>query len=216
MANRTAALLANMAATTALVDSMIAKAKGQPLPAKEEPKALENGSRAYTVSDWIPSCSKCGRSGCDKEPRECGQATWFPIFHLVNLVVRAGAVVSATCREGRRPGGEPCSKAECKHISRAKDAWSGLPSKGVDLAAMYGMADSMPKCPNCRETWSVSRAGDAFECRNPVCVRDGKPWRFEEGSTAKPPPMRHDLVVRDREPGRVVRKQSTTKRWGAL
>jgi len=216
MVNRTAALLAQMAATVSLIDGLIAKAKGQPLPEKVEPQAPENGSRTYTVSDWMPTCSKCGRSKCVEEPRECGQATWFPIFHLVSLVIRGSVVVSATCREGKKPGGVPCSKADCKHVKRAVEAWVGLPSKGVDLMAVYGVADAMPKCPNCRERWGVSQAGDAFECRNPVCVRDGRPWRFKEGDTAKPPPMRHDLVIRDREPGRVVRKQNTTKRWGTL
>lgn len=219
MKNRTAALLANMAATASLMDGLIAKAKGID-PKKPEPKAppvkLEDGSRTYLVADWMPTCSKCGRSGCDTTPRECGSASWFPIFHRVDLVIRGGVVVSSSCHEGRKAGGGPCAKEPCRHVDRVKNAWGGIPDKGVELSIVSGVQVGMPKCPSCRERWSVSVKGDGFECRNPVCVRDGQRWQFKVGDTAKPPPMRDELVINEREPGRVIHKRQTTKKWGAL
>jgi hypothetical protein len=207
-----------MAATVSLIDGLIAKVKGLPEPKPQAPAApLENGSRTYTVSDWMPTCSKCGRKACGEEPRECGQSSWFPIFHMVVLVIRNGVVTQATCREGKKLDGVPCAKVPCKHIDRVKTALAGGKSKGVDISMMSTLAEQMPKCPNCREKWGViSQTGDYFECRNPVCVRDERSWRFKKGDTARPSPMRHELVVRDREPGRVVRKRQTTKMWGAL
>lgn len=216
--NRTAALLANMTATIALVDSMIAKAKGLSEPKPQEPKApLENGSRTYIVSNWMPTCFKCSRFGrCSEEPRECDQVNWFPVFHRVDLTIHNGAVVSITCREGKKAGGQPCHNAKCKHITRVEDVLSGTLEKGVELSMVSRVANAMPKCPNCRERWGISQVGDDFECRNPVCVRNGKSWRFKVGDTARPASMRNDLVIRDREPGRVIRKQNITKRWGTL
>lgn len=218
--NRTAALLANMAATTSLIDGLIAKAKGLPEPKQPEPKAppvkVENGNRTYLVSDWMPTCGKCGKKGCDETLRGCGNAQWFPIFHRVNLIISGGAVVASSCREGRKAGGAPCAKAPCKHVDRAKEAWAGLPARGVDLNMISGVHTEMPKCPSCREKWGVTAKGDGFECRNPVCVRDGRLWQFKVGDTAKPPPMRDELVIRERDPGRVIHKRTPAKKWGAL
>jgi hypothetical protein len=134
----------------------------------------------------------------------------------VDLTIHNGAVVSITCREGKKAGGQPCHNAKCKHITRVEDVLSGTLEKGVELSMVSRVANAMPKCPNCRERWGVSQVGDDFECRNPVCVRDGKSWRFKVGDTARPASMRNDLVIRDREPGRVIRKQNITKRWGTL
>jgi hypothetical protein len=215
--NRITSLLAKMDATASLINILIDKAKGKVPPIKKEPIVPENGIRTYIVSDIMPSCVKCGKSNCGEQPRDCGQASWFPIFHRVVMTITNGIVVSVKCNDGRKSGGEPCDKAPCKHIERAKNAWLGLPSKGVDLSMISGVPVTMPKCPNCREQWSVNLVGeDKYECHSPACMRDEKPWQFEAGSKDRPPPMRNTLSMRDRDPGRVIVKRGISKRWGML
>lgn len=208
MPGRTAALLAQMAATSALIDSLISKAKGERKPEPEAPKSLGSGTRAYTVSNMMPSCARCSRRGrCGESPRECGQASWFPVFHRVSVILDNGAVVSTTCRSGRKGDGEAC-EGKCRHAARALAVLAGGSDRGVELALVLGKSEAVPKCPNCREKWGVAaRGGGEWECRNPVCARDGRPWRFREGDTGRPPPMRHSLVIMDREPGRLVVKR---------
>jgi hypothetical protein len=208
--SRTAALLAQMAATTRRIDGMIAAAKGTaPAVTPKAPKAPESGNRAYVVSDWRLTCSKCPKNGkCDEMRHECGRASGFPIFHRVSMTLVNGTVVSTVCREGAKGDGGPCLDGKCRHVTRALEAMAGGESRGVELSAVFGTTNAALRCPNCRQVWGVTAKGDGeYECRNPVCARDGIPWVFRDGMTKRPKPMRHSLVIMDRDPGRVVVKR---------
>lgn len=206
-----AVLMAQMAASAAVIDGLIAKARGaEPKAEPKPPEGLGSGSRAYVVTDWRPTCSRCAKAGrCGDLPRQCGMAAWFPIEHRVTLRLVDGVVVGAVCLEGRRGGKGGCRDGDkCRHMPRALDALAGREPRGVELSLVLGAARTMPRCPNCRETWGVSeRADGRHECRSPVCARDGRPWVFGDGTEERPKPMRHDLVIRDREPGRLVVKR---------
>lgn len=205
------AMVAKLEAADREVGELLAKLRGgEPsAPATaQEARGLGSGSRAYRVSDWRSTCSGCPRRGrCSDDKRECGQARWFPLVHYVTLTSRAGVVVGSTCCDGRKAGGPPCSEPKCKHVDRALAVAGGKEDKGVELVIVSGEHDTMPKCPNCRERWSVSRVGDSHECRNPTCARDGRPWRFSVGDASRPSPMRRTLSILEREPGKVVVKR---------
>jgi len=92
------------------------------------------------------------------------------------------------------PGPEDDDKTQ-KRVEREK----GL----VELSSIShtDSDDHMPKCPNCRETWSVSRVEDnTYTCRSPVCMRKDRrgrtePWRFTLGEdNARPTAGRHGWV----------------------
>jgi len=207
---RIAALLTQMAATASIIDGLIAKAKGE--GGKKEPSAplgLGNGSRVYVVTDWMPTCSKCAKRGrCGEKPRQCGMASWFPIEHRVSLTLVDGLLVGAVCQEGRKGDKGVCRDGDgCRHVARVVNALTGKESRGVELSTTFVAARTMPKCPNCRETWGITERGDGrYECRSPVCARDGKSWVFGDGTEVRPKPMRHELVIMDRDPGRLVVK----------
>ncbi len=221
--SRAKEMMEAMAATASRVDALMAKAMGKPEP-KPKPEPAKagpgSGSRSYRVSDWRSTCSGCPRDGkCGMDKRECGSARWFPIVHYVSLRHRGGAVVSAGCCDGRKAGGPRCADDDpdkrCRHIERAIAAMEGRvgkdgkPDRGVELVMVSGDAEVVPRCPSCRDRWGVtaSRTGKAWECRSPVCVRDGKPWTFDDGDVGKPAPMRHGLVILGRDPGRMLMKR---------
>lgn len=84
------------------------------------------------------------------------------------------------------PGPDDTDDKVRRRIEREKEL--------VDLSSISRMNtdDRMPKCPNCRETWSVSRISDEFSCRSPVCQRADRrgrmrPWRFTLGTDNTPP-----------------------------
>jgi len=207
--SRLAATMAKLAETGAAIDRIMGKEPKAPKP--EAPAGLGTGSRAYRVSDWHPTCHGCLKNGrCSEDKRECGWVKWFPIMHYVSLSYKDGVVVSSMCCDGRKPGGPPCSEDECKHVDRVLDFMGGKEDRGIEMVMVSGPpSETMPKCPNCRQRWSVSRSADGFECRNPTCSRDGKAWKFSAGDKSRPEPMRRGLVVLDREPGR-----TTVKRQG--
>lgn len=203
------AMVAKLGAADREVGDLLAKLRGkEPKAPAPEPRGLGSGHRAYRVSDWRSTCSGCPRNGhCSADKKECGQARWFPLVHYVTVTTRAGVVVGSTCCDGRKAGGQPCSEPKCKHVDRALAAAGGKEDMGVELVIVSGEHDAMPKCPNCRERWSVSRVEGGYECRNPTCSRDGRSWRFVEGGTERPSPMRRTLSILDREPGKVVVKR---------
>jgi len=189
----------------------IAKVKGIPLYKSVTPL---NECRSYTVEDWAATCSGCSLSGrCSENKWQCGKSRWFPIPHFVTMSFKDGVLISSTCSDGKRPG-PPCKKKDCDHIGRAIDAVDGREAKGVSLHSISKPPVHVPKCPNCRERWSVSLVNNLYECRNPTCQREGKPWQFEEGSTERPKPIRKEWVIRDKEPGRVQVKREQCKKWG--
>jgi hypothetical protein len=218
--NRVAGLLARMASSSAAVDRMISRAKAggkveaKPVaePEPSAPAGLGDGIRVYTVTDWRPTCSRCSRQGrCGESQMGCENVSWFPISHRVTLTVVGGEVVWSVCREGVRGDKGGCRDGEdCRHADRAIKFLRGEEAKGVELSMSVGSPGKVPVCPVCRQNWCVSPSsvvGKSWECRGPVCERDGEPWRFDEGDASRPAPMRHSLVIMDRDPGRVVVKR---------
>lgn len=205
-----AALIAQMEASASIIDGLIAKARGGgPKAEPAAPEGLGSGSRTYTVTDWMPTCSRCRDQGrCGESPRQCGKSSWFPIEHRVTLSLVGGSLVGAVCREGRKGDRGGCRDGGgCRHVARAVDAMAGREARGVELSTVVGAAERVPVCPNCHQRWGVSASSGgrkAWECRNPVCSRDGASWEFDEGDADRPKPMRHGLVIRDRDPGREV------------
>jgi hypothetical protein len=178
-----------------------------------------DGLRTYVVSDIRRTCVRCARNGkCGRDPKTCEDVSFFPIPHFVALEFAGGKIVRSSCSEGRKVGGPPCRDDGCKHIGRAVDKMTGV-SDGrlVELSLTMGKSESVPKCPNCREKWGVTALpNDRFSCRNPTCAREGVPWVFEAGSKDRPPPMRDDLMIRDKDGGCEVVKRETTKRWSGI
>ena len=136
----------------------------------------------------------------------CEHQHWFPICYRVQLVTDgSGRVVRSVCRRGRK-GGEPCGQAAsgkhaCGHIELAMKHLAGKlepRERGrVEVSNIThnpeGFRPGSIRCPNCRQTWCVSPAGNAgaYECRSPVCMRKDKrgrekPWRFRPGTDERP------------------------------
>jgi len=201
--NQTAIMIDRLAARANLVGDAISKAKGE-LP-KPKASSLSDGHRSYIVSDWRSTCSRCPKTECQLESRECDLATFFPVFHKVDVEISGGIVVRASCREGKKAGGTLCGE-KCRHIDRVQDALEGREAKGVEISIISSPVETMPKCPNCGQRWAVSQRGVVFECRSPTCSRDGKPWLFKKGDMDRPSPIRHGLSIMRRDPGRMVRK----------
>lgn len=138
-------------------------------------------------------------------------------FHLMERIEGAEAPPEKA-PEPRRSAIPRCSDDDpdnrCRHIRlalKAADGTLGVPGpddtddrdrnrilreKGlVELSNIShtDTDDRMPKCPNCGETWSVSRVeGDTYTCRSPVCRRTDRrgritPWEFTLGAENKPP-----------------------------
>lgn len=210
MTKKTTILLARLAKTASLADSLIAKAKG--ITKQAVTHSVENGgseNRIYLVLSWNPSCKGCKKEGkCSDNKRECDSVKWFPLYNNVHVHIENNSITSALCRVGRKHGGLQCDKSpKCKHIERVEKYIAGLESKGVELSGVFKHHSAMPTCPNCKQKWGVkiSHGEKNYECHNPVCVRENKSWDFNIGDENRPTPMRNELVIIDKEPGRTRR-----------
>lgn len=228
-----------------------AAAPRRPLHAPIPAPAGEREGRTYVVSSFrLAPCPV----GCPEDGRPwgppCPHQHWFPIHNRVVLDIADGSV-RLSCSEGRKAGGPCCRRwdpsedgAPCEHSDLALKAWRGelgVPEsddpkdvrrasfeKGrVELSVIHKGTPHVPRCPHCRETWSVSPATDAdrrrwrkgrkkgakepeqlWSCRSPVCSRPGRrggslPWIFAEGTDERPKgATRHETPVREGWPWR--------------
>ena len=172
------------------------------------------GSRIFVVSDWRRTRCKAGPggNGCAVFHAEgrCDHQRPFPILHTVVVRLDGGTVVSATCHQGRKAGGQPCEADEpdkrCRHVKMATEhaLGGGKPDDPIETSIVFADSEVMPKCPNCRERWGVTALPDGrFSCRNPTCMREDahgveREFVFARGENRRPPPRRREWVIDER------------------
>lgn len=166
-------------------------------------------SRIFVVSDW--RWTRCpDNCGTFQEEGRCHHQRPFPIPHVVSVRMDGDTILSATCHQGRKAGGEACPLDQpgrrCKHVKMAFDhvAGKGKADDPIETSLVLGDAVIVPKCPNCRERWSVTALPDGrFSCRNPTCMREDemgreRPFVFAKGENRRPPPRRGEWQVSER------------------
>jgi hypothetical protein len=172
------------------------------------------GSRIFVVSDWRRTRCRDGarKGGCADFLAEgkCGHQRPFPIPHVVSVLLCGEAILSATCRQGRKPGGSTCPldkpDKRCRHVEMAiaHILGTGKPDDPIETSMVYSGDAGVPKCPNCRGKWGVVELPDGrFSCRSPTCARQDKhgmerEFVFERGGAGRPPPRRGEWVVSER------------------
>jgi len=166
-------------------------------------------SKIFVVSDW--RWTRCpDQCATFMAEGKCSHQRPFPIPHAVAVRTDGDTILSVTCQQGRKPGGTPCPldrpDRRCKHVKMAIDhaLGGGKSDDPIELSIIFGDAVSMPKCPNCRERWSVAALPDGrFSCRNPTCTREDmrgreQPFVFAKGEDKRPPPRRNEWRISER------------------
>jgi len=170
--------------------------------------------RIFIVSDWRWTRCKAGPggNGCAVSHAEgrCDHQRPFPILHTVSIHMDGDTVVSVTCHQGRKSGGDLCEVDEpnkrCRHVKMATEHafGGGKPDDPIETSAIYADGETVPKCPNCRERWGVRTLGDdRFSCRNPTCMREDvygveQEYIFDRGEDRRLPPRRREWIIDER------------------